>query len=370
MTGTPIVQFGTSRFLQAHIDLFVSDAMAEGQNAGPITVVQTSGSPERAGRLKAFDGSPIPIRLRGLENGRPVDRIEQVRSVIRGLSTAADWNEIERIVVEEARYVVSNTGDGGYRVPEGETIGNDIPASFPAKLTKLLHARWRGAEAAPLTILPCELVPNNGAVLRELCAGVAERSSLAPAFVGWLRDDCIWANTLVDRIVSGSLEPAGAIAEPYALWAIERQPGLLPPCAHLAIRLVDDLKPYERLKLFVLNLGHTALAERWRTDGRRRDETVREILADHKMDAWLAAIYDEEVLPVLLAAGIAEAPEYRRTVIGRFRNPFLDHRLSDIFDNHAAKKERRFGGVITLAGEVAPGFRLPRLAEMRRSGVR
>jgi tagaturonate reductase len=368
MTPTPIVQFGTSRFLQAHVDLFVSDAMAEGQDAGPITVVQTTGAAERAGRLRAFDGSPIPILFRGIENGRPVERTEHVMSLVRGLSTARDWPEIARIVVEEARFLVSNTGDGGYRMAEGEAIGDGVPVSFPAKLAALLHARWAD-EAAPLTILPCELVPDNGAVLRDLCAGVAERSSLAPEFVFWLSHDCIWANTLVDRIVSGSLEPAGAIAEPYALWAIERQPGLVPPCTHPAIRVVDDLKPYERLKLFVLNLGHTALAERWRTDGRRRNESVREILDDPEIDAWLAAIYDEEVLPVLLAAGIAEAPDYRDTVLSRFRNPFLDHRLSDIFDNHAAKKERRFGGVIALAGEVAPARRLPRLAAMRNSGV-
>ena len=127
---TPIVQFGTSRFLQAHVDLFVSDAMGEGQDVGPITVVQTTGSTERAGRLRGFDGSPIPIIFRGLENGRSVERTEYVRSIVRGLSTGADWMEIERIVVEEARVIVSNTGDSGYRMPEGEVIGEGVPASF------------------------------------------------------------------------------------------------------------------------------------------------------------------------------------------------------------------------------------------------
>ena len=67
--ATPIVQFGTSRFLQAHVDLFVSDARAEGQEAGPITVVQTSGSAARVGRLRGFDGSPIRVIVRGLEHG-------------------------------------------------------------------------------------------------------------------------------------------------------------------------------------------------------------------------------------------------------------------------------------------------------------
>ena len=57
--ATPIVQFGTSRFLQAHVDLFVSDARAEGQEAGPITVVQTSGSAARAGLGRAH----LPVCL-------------------------------------------------------------------------------------------------------------------------------------------------------------------------------------------------------------------------------------------------------------------------------------------------------------------
>jgi len=365
---TPIVQFGTSRFLQAHVDLFVSDAMAEGQNVGPIAVVQTTGAAERAGRLKGFDGSPIPIVVRGLENGRAVERTEYTRSIVRGLSVAADWMEIERIVVEEATTIVSNTGDGGYRMAEGERLGDGVPLSFPAKLTKLLAARWR-QNKAPLTLFPCELIGENGAVLRRLCTGVAERSGLEPAFVRWLGEECIWANSLVDRIVSGALEPAGAIAEPYALWAIERQPRLVVPLAHPAIRVVDDLRVAERLKLFILNLGHTVLAEYWLAERRPKSETVREIVAVPALRAVLDAIYDDEVLPVLLATGIGEAPAYRDTVIERFRNPFLDHRLADIADNHASKKERRIGGVMKLAREVAPALTQPRLAALATSGI-
>ena len=77
----------------------------------------------------------------------------------------------------------------------------------------------------------------------------------------WLSDTVVWGNTLVDRIVSEPLEPAGAIAEPYALWAIEKQPGLKLPCSHPCVLLVDDLTPYEKLKLHILNLGHTVLAD-------------------------------------------------------------------------------------------------------------
>src|SRR5579871_1729416 len=120
---TPIIQFGTSRFLQAHADLFISDARAAGQDAGPITVVQTTGDPGRAGRIAAFDGRPIPIVVRGLENGLPVERTEHTRSIVRGLVAATDWPEVERVFVEEARYVISNTGDSGYAISEETVAG-------------------------------------------------------------------------------------------------------------------------------------------------------------------------------------------------------------------------------------------------------
>ena len=365
---TPILQFGTSRFLQAHVDLFISDAMAGGQDVGPITVVQTTGSADRAGRLAAFDGRPIPIVVRGLENGKPVERTEYTRSVVRGLSAHDNWDETERVFVEEARIVISNTGDSGYRMEPDEAVGDGLPGSFPGKLTKLLAARW-AVNGRPLILFPCELISGNGRVLRDLCDGIAQRSGLPEQFRAWMKGSCVWANSLVDRIVSEALEPAGAVAEPYALWAIEKQDRLVPPCTHRFIKIVDDLSVTERLKLFILNLGHTCLAERWLADRRPEGETVKEMLGEPATRRYLDAIYDEEVLQVFAAAGINEAPAYRATVMERFSNPFLKHRLSDIATSHATKKERRIGGLRTLASEVAPGLTLPRLTAIARSGM-
>ncbi len=188
-------------------------------------------------------------------------------------------------------------------------------------------------------------------------------------FIAWLRDGCVWANSLVDRIVTEALEPAGAVTEPYALWAIEKQAGLTVPFTHKAVRLVDDLTVIERLKLLILNLGHTCLAERWLADQRRADENVRHMLSDPQIRAWLDGIYDAEILPVFAAAGITEAPDYRRTVIERFLNPFLDHRMADIAMNHAAKKDRRVGALLSFAAKVLPGHQTPTLIAIRDSGL-
>jgi tagaturonate reductase len=78
--------------------------------------------------------------------------------------------------------------------------------------------------------------------------------------------------------------------------------------------------------------------------------TVREAMADEAMRAELGDLYEKEVLLVFAGIGMEEeARAYRDTVIDRFRNPFLVHRLAEIFINHEAKKQRRFGGLIELA---------------------
>ena len=104
MQWTPILQFGTSRFLQAHADLFISQAMQDGQEVGPITVVQSSGDPRRAARLAALVGS-YTVRVEGLIKGKRVQEALDVTSVARTLSTSTDWDEVARVFVEEAKIV-------------------------------------------------------------------------------------------------------------------------------------------------------------------------------------------------------------------------------------------------------------------------
>jgi tagaturonate reductase len=354
---TPILQFGTSRFLQAHADLFVSEALDEGQAIGQITIAQTSGDPGRALRVAALaaqDGFPVIIR--GIETGMPIERELRVRSVRRALSTATDWAEVRRVFVEEAEVVLSNTGDRGYALADGDGL-QDVPIAFPMKLLALLLARYRHG-GRPLTILPCELVSRNGDVLKALLLQLAVEHAHDAGFENWLKTDVIWANSLVDRIVSEPIEPAGAIAEPYALWAIEQQPGLVVPCTHPAILVVPDLTPYEKLKLHILNLGHTLLAERWLKDGRAAGETVREILEDDAIADYLNGIYENEVIPGFESHGLgAEARAYVETTLARFRNPYLQHRLSDIAGNHAEKIQRRFVGFMNWC----PGVAMPQL---------
>ena len=368
MTEFPILQFGASRFLQAHVDLFVSEALPRGEAMGRIAVAGTTGSPESRRRIAAFAaGQPYPVLVKGLSDGAVVDERIEVSSVGAGVDAATQWDALQRLFIA-ARCAISNTADRGYETDPDDRLDAGPPRSFPAKLAKLLLARHR-AGADPITLFPCELTPGNGQVLRGVVLEMLGRWQAPAAARNWVGDECLWVNSLVDRIVSEPLEPLGAVAEPYALWAIEDQPGLELPCRHGAIVVAADLKPYERLKLFVLNLGHTYLAELWSTQGEAPNLMVREAVADTTMRAKLDALYADEVLPVFAAIGMGDdAQAYLKTVIERFSNPFLDHRLSEIFTNHEAKKARRFGGLIELAETNDVRVKLPRLKAALANG--
>ena len=345
----PIIQFGTSRFLQAHVDLFVSEALGKGAAMGRIVAIQTTQSAESRKRIAAFaEGRPYVVQIKGIVGDAVIDKEVEVSAVGDGIDANENWAGVERLF-NEARCMISNTADRGYETDASDAPDGETPRSFPAKLAKLLLARHR-ADAPSVTLFPCELTPDNGTTLRAVVLKVLDRWNVPAPARRWIGEDCIWVNSLVDRIVSEPLEPLGAVAEPYALWAIEDQPGLEAPCRHPEIVVTNDLKRYERLKLFILNLGHTWLAEIWRRRNGTPVMTVREAMADGAMRAELGDLYEKEVLPAFAGIGMEEeARAYRDTVIDRFRNPFLDHRLAEIFINHEAKKQRRFGGLIELA---------------------
>ena len=168
--------------------------------------------------------------------------------------------------------MVSNVGEGGYGISAEDRLHRPaagvIPKSYPAKvLPALLIYRFQNG-AAPLLILPCELVSDNGEVLRQLLAGLSDAWNECAEFKAWLAASVTICDTLVDRIVSEPIEPIGAVAEPYGLWAIKRQPGFEPPLQHPSITYTDDLEPFLRLKLHILNRGDPYLAQIWQAENR------------------------------------------------------------------------------------------------------
>lgn len=362
MTVTPILQFGTSRFLQAHADLFISQAIDAGQSVGPITVIQSSGDPARSARLAGLVGR-YPVRVEGLIDGTRIQETLTVKSVARTLSTATDWAEITRIFVAEAQIVLSNSGDAGFAPTDCDMAAKfDQRMSYPAKLTCLLRQRFAQG-AAPLQIMPMELIVNNGDVLKARVMALAQNDSAA--FRTYLERSIVWVNSLVDRIVSQPLEPAGAVAEPYALWAIEAQPKLVLPCVHPAVTIVPSLAQIEALKLFVLNLGHTYLADRWLERRGGADVLVRDLVTTPDELNSLTAVLREEVRPAFVAAGLQDQfDRYVTTTLERFANPFLDHRIADISQNHAQKVDRRIAAMLDWAASLGDVTAKPILSQI------
>jgi tagaturonate reductase len=366
--ATPILQFGTSRFLLAHADLFISQALERGEALGKITVVQTTGSAESARRIAALSsGAPYPVRVRGLAKGQVVDETLHGTAIGAALFAGSDWPAVRRCALS-AEVILSNTGDRGYDLDTRDTRESVAdrsvaPFSFPAKIAALLKERSEADPQRPLSLFPCELIEKNGERLRALVTGLGHEWGFPEAYFTYLDRRCRFANSLVDRIVSEPIDPVGAVAEPYALWAIGAQEGLTLPCRHPSIVVTDDLQRYERLKLHILNLGHTYLADRWMKDGRAASETVREILADEAIRAHLEAVWRQEVLPVLAHRGLGEeAVVYMGEVLDRFLNPFLVHRLAEISGNHAEKIKRRIAPIVEEGRML--GLAQPRLAAL------
>jgi tagaturonate reductase len=119
------------------------------------------------------------------------------------------------------------------------------------------------------------------------------------------------------------------------------------------------------LKLHILNLGHTVLAEAWIRRGRPARETVSEIMAQPRLYQHLSDIYATEVIPGFAARGMGEmALPYVGTTIERLRNPFLNHRIADIAQNHSTKVDRRIRSFLAWVRQDDPLLRLPQLTAL------
>jgi len=341
-----ILQFGAGRFLRAFADLFVHQARSAGQPVGTIVVVQSTAG-DRAGGLRK-QGCRYHVAIRGLQDGKKVDAVEKVASVSRALTAAENWPD----VLEFARspnltMILSNTTEAGYRLDDNDAASASPPVSFPAKLIQVLKARF-DAGLGGVTLLPCELFESNAQRLLAVVDEQLARWNWRGPFSDWLHGACRWRNSLVDRIVSGvpdshpmlAADPMLIAAEPYGLWAIEH-PADVPPDPgsfdHPNILRTPDVEPYHLRKVRILNGSHTALVCKALPLGFK---TVRDAVEDAEIGPWLEALMFEEIVPVV-AARAADAEAFASQTLERFRNPFLEHKLSDIALHHETKVQVR-----------------------------
>lgn len=336
-----VLQFGGGNFLRAFFNVFLHEANIAGQRVGRAVVVQSTHS-NRAALLNR-QGGRYHVITRGLLDGRPVDTVQVVESVSRGLTAALEWGAVLDVARSpDLRLVVSNVTEAGYALDDGDRM--DAPASFPAKLLVVLKARFE-AGMPGVTVLPCELIDGNADRLLDLVITQAGRWTLSGTFLNWLKTEVFWLNTLVDRIVSGrpdahpllSQDALLTVAEPFLLWVIEGVGKTRDLFAHPAIHVVADAQPYALRKVRILNGAHTALVCRALPMG---IQTVREAVADEVVGPWLHRVLFEEIVPVMRDR-VVDAEGFATEVLMRFANPFLAHRLSDIALHHEAKVKVR-----------------------------
>lgn len=372
MTPLPetILQFGSGRFLRAFADLFIHHGNTQGQNVGRVVIVQSTGD-GRAGGLNANAGK-YHVVVRGFENNEVVDRIEECASVSRALHAGSQWSEVLKLAVSpQLTTILSNTTEAGYALDPADTPTDAVPRSFPAKLLAVLKARFDAKQPAP-TVIPCELIEGNAKILKDAILRLADEWNFSDEFVGYLYRTP-FLHTLVDRIVTGTpadhpllaTDPMVIVAEPFAFWALEEHPRSKFLLQHPAITRAKSVEPYFLRKVRILNAAHTALLIKAKPRG---FAIVRDAVNDPELGPWLWRLLTEEIVPTL--EGRVDGPlRFAEQTIERFKNPFLEHKFSDIALHHESKMRVR---LLPTRDEFAGKFgkQPPLLTEVIDEGFR
>jgi len=353
-----VLQFGTGVFLRGFTDVFVDDANREGRFGGRVVAVGSTGS-DRVQAINEQNGL-YTICLRGYDGGRLVEQYRIVSSVSRAISSREGWSGVLDLARSpDLALIVSNTTEVGIRYDEGDRMDLDPPRSFPGKLTSVLHARASEFDYDPtagLTMLCCELIEDNGSRLREIVLRLAGRWNLPSAFAEWVQSSCRFCNTLVDRIVAGSPDPAHlpafdaklgyrdpllVEAEPYALWAIEGDETLQRTLPFRpddpAIIVTNDITPFRERKVRILNGAHSVLAPLSYLCG---NDTVAESLEDAQVSEYIRETVFSEIVPSLDIEA-RDASAFAVQVMDRFANPFVRHDLLSIVLHQTSKMDVR-----------------------------
>lgn len=368
-----ILQFGEGNFLRGFLDWMIHRMNRTGLFQGSIVAIQPTPHGKVVPKLNAQDGL-YTVVLRGIQDGKRVDDAEIVSVITRGINPYEDWEAVLQTAANrQIQFVFSNTTEAGITYMEEEFSPERAPLSFPGKLTALLYHRYRkfnGDPSTGWTIIPCELVDNNGQVLKQIVQRKASDWQLPLAFHEWLDKHNRFCDTLVDRIVTGyPTEEAEVFAkrlgyddrmltvgEPYHLLCIDAdeatQESLPLQRAGLNVHWGDVRRHRER-KVRLLNGAHTLLFSIGLLCGKR---TVGEVMEDSRLCRLVHHALFKEMIPTL--DGDERSLElYAQSVLERFENPYNRHLLTDIALNAVSKYRARV--LPTLLAQVKRKGNLP-----------
>ncbi|MEM9983838.1 MAG: tagaturonate reductase, partial [Bacteroidota bacterium] len=349
-----VLQFGTGVLLRGLNDQIIDVANRNGVFQGRIALVASTGS-GRSQLLKKQDHL-FTNQIEGVKDQAVFREAKINLSLGQVLNARDEWEQVLALArVPSLRLVISNTTEVGVQY-HADDLSAFPPETFPAKLTRFLWERFNFDPSLPLIVLPSELLIDNGDKLRDIVLRHATDHDLPVAFQSWIKEDCSFCNTLVDRIVTGYPNEEKAkdllaelgyedalltVAEPYGLWAIEGDAGLDEALSFAnrgwgAVR-VESIRPFRERKLRILNGGHTIFVALSHLMGVK---TVAEAMEDADLGPFLRGVMLDEVVPSL-PADVDGGAEFAADVMSRFRNPFLHHQVINITLQYTSKMNLR-----------------------------
>lgn len=353
-----IVHLGVGNFFRAHQAWYTEHA-PDAADWGIAAFAGRSGP--IAAELAARDGLYTLI-VRAADGDHP--------EVISALSTvSADLNDWRRCFSSpELALVTTTVTEAGYRrTEEGSRLNRDDAdvaadigalkqhgvdaevSTAPGKLVLGLAVR-RAHELPGIAIVPCDNVPNNGALVARVVGELAGATD--PTLASWITHNVTFVTTMVDRITpqtTDELEPTDVVTEPFTEWVLSGEfPQGRPRWEDVGARFVADIEPWENRKLWLLNGSHSLLAYAGTIRGH---DTVAEAIADPTVRGWVEEWWD--VAGQHLSLSDEDIASYREALVTRYQNPQIRHLLRQIAADGSQKIPIRI--LPTVRAELARG---------------
>jgi fructuronate reductase len=367
-----IVHFGPGAFHRAHQADYIDRLLTDDPRWGIAAV-----SLKSSGTIEALKSQHGRYTLAILDE-EPRFRTIAAHKAFFGPHDAA---AIRKQLADPAvRIVTSSVTEKGYCLAADGTLDFDHaeivhdleepqrPVSLIGWLALGLRER-RGAGVAPFTPICCDNMASNGAKLRDAVIAFADR--LDPELARWIAGEVPFPNTVVDSITpatddrlrtlvrdaTGFDDAIPVSREAYAQWVIEDVlPAGSPDLASVGVTLTGDVGAWARAKLRILNAAHSTLAYLGLLIGH---ETVAEAIADPALRGFVERLVTEDIIPALEPSPI-DLRRYASDTFARFRNPAIQHKLSQIAWDGSQKLPYRL--LDTISEARAAGKSIERLA--------
>lgn len=352
------LQIGDGNFIRSFIGWMFSVMNQKTNFKGKIATIQALSNDRTTPIINQQDGL-FTLLLKGKNKEALIKEKHVVDSIARGYNPYTEWEYLLKLVEEEeVEFLFSNTTEAGIVYGREEYNPKKCPQTYPGKVTSLLYYRYthfNGDRDKGWTIIPCELIEDNGKKLKQICIQKAIDWRLSNDFINWLNHACYFCNTLVDRIVPGYPKKEAeeifqelgyqdnllAVAEPYHLLVIEGPDKLefkLPfNEAGLNVKF-DSINSYRELKVKLLNGTHTMLAPIGLLCG---IDIVSEGMKDKDIFQFINQTLQDEIVVTLDPEIRTTSEKYIKQMYERFANPYLNHKLTDISLNSYSKFRTR-----------------------------